>query len=160
VDPGFRPATEQEIDRDWREFTGGSPVIGLLRSYEPSDVEGLAWEDEEINHRALVSWWIDRDRAEIVSVHAEPTGSGAGTRVMDAAEADLRSRGVTTVVLATINDNVRALSFYQRRGYRLIRLHLDAMDKVRDVKLGVPDLGQDGMPLRDMWELEKDLSMP
>jgi hypothetical protein len=57
---------------------------------------------------------------------------------MDAAEEELRRRGAKTVVLATTNDNVRALNFYMRRGYRLVRLHLDAMDGVRARKPGVP----------------------
>lgn len=157
MDAGLRTATEEELERDWREFTGGSPVIGVLRSYEPGDVEGLIWKDTESTLRAVVAWWIDGGRAEIVSLHAEPTGSGAGTQAMNAAEDELRRRGVTKVVLATTNDNVRALKFYQKRGYRLVRLHLDAMDKVREIKPGVPELGQDGIPLRDMWELEKHL---
>jgi hypothetical protein len=76
---------------------------------------------------------------------------------MDAAEEEVRSRGVKTVVLATTNDNVRALSFYIRRGYRLVRLHLDAMDRVRALKPGVPSTGREGVPLQDMWELEKIL---
>ncbi len=132
-------------------------MVGVLRTYEPSDVEGLVWEDPESDRRAVVTWWIDGDRAKIASLHAEPTGSGAGTRVMDAGEDELRRRGVTTIVLATTNDNVRALNFYQKRVYRLVRLHLDAMDKVRDMKPGVPELGRDGIPLRDMWEVEKHL---
>ena len=67
MDSGFRTATEDELERDWREFTGGSPVIAVLRSYEPSDVEGLIWEDSDGNLRAVVTWWIDASRAEIVS---------------------------------------------------------------------------------------------
>ena len=76
---------------------------------------------------------------------------------MDAAEEELRRRGVKTVHLVTTNDNHRALSFYVRRGYRLVRLHLDAMDRVRQAKPQVPLIGDDGIPLRDMWELERDL---
>ncbi len=105
----------------------------------------------------MVTWWADGARAEIVSVHAEPLGGGTGTRVMDAAEEELRRRGVKTAVLATTNDNARALNFYIRRGYRLVRLHLDAMDHVRAVKLSMQSIGRDGVPLRDMWELEKIL---
>ena len=90
-------------------------------------------------------------------MRAEPAGGGAGTRIMDAAEDELRRRGVGKVVVATTNDNVRALNFYQKRGYRLVRLHLDAMDRVRERKPGVPLTGRDGLPLRDMWELEKEL---
>lgn len=157
MDPEVRPATEAEIEADWREFTGGPPVIGVLREYLPSDVEGLVWRDGQTGRTGTVTWWLDGERAEITSVHAEPPGSGTGTRIMDAAEEELSRRGVKTVVLATTNDNVRALNFYQKRGYRLVRLHLDAMDRVRAAKPGVPLIGRDGIPLRDMWELEKHL---
>jgi GNAT superfamily N-acetyltransferase len=152
-----RAPTFEEIEADWREFTGGPPVVGILREYQPADVEGIVWRDRDSDRRAVVTWWVDGEQAEIASVHAEPPGEGAGTRVMDAAEEELRRRGVTTVVLATTNDNARALNFYIRRGYRLVRIHLDAMDRVRALKPGVPLTGRDGVPLQDMWELEKQL---
>jgi len=157
VGEGLRAVTEQEIVRDWKQFTGGPPVVGALDAYEPSGVEGLVWEDGASGRRAVVTWWTEAQVAEIVSVHAEPAGGGAGTRIMDAAEAELQRRGVRRLVVATTNDNVRALNFYQKRGYRLVRLHLDAMDRVRTVKPGLPQTGRDGIPLRDMWELEKEL---
>jgi len=157
VDLEVRPATEAEIEADWREFTGGPTVVGALRDYIPSDVEALVWRDLDSGKYGLVSWWVDGDRVEITSVHAEPPGSGTGTRIMDAAEEELRRRGIKIVVLATTNDNVRALNFYQKRGYRLVRLYLDAMDRVRAAKPGVPLTGRDGVRLRDMWELEKHL---
>jgi ribosomal protein S18 acetylase RimI-like enzyme len=156
-EPEVRPATPAEIEADWREFTGGPPVVGLLRQYEPSEVEGIVWRDAESGRRGVVTWWIDGDRAEITSVHAEPQGGGVGTRLMDAAEEELRRRGVKTAVLATTNDNARALNFYIRRGYRLVRLHLDEMDRVRAVKPGVPATGREGVALQDMWELKKRL---
>jgi GNAT superfamily N-acetyltransferase len=154
-EPQSRPATANEIEADWREFTGGPPVVGVLREYEAADVEGIVWRDEASERSGVVTWWIDGAQAEIVSVHAEPQGGGTGTRIMDAAEEEVRSRGVKTVVLATTNDNVRALSFYIRRGYRLVRLHLDAMDRVRALKPGVPSTVREGVPLQDRWELEK-----
>ena len=154
-EPTIRAATGVEIEADWRQFTGGPPVVGVLREYDPADVEGIVWKDEASGRTGVATWWIDGAQAEIVSVHAEPPGGGTGTRVMDAAEEELRERGVKTVLLATTNDNVRALNFYIRRGYRLVRLHLDAMDRVRALKPGVPTTGRDGLLLQDMWELEK-----
>jgi len=156
-DPVVRPVTEEEIAADWVQFTGGGPVVGLLRQYNPSDVDGLSWHEPATGKSGVVTWSIDGERAEITSVHAEPPGGGTGTRLMDLAEAELRRHGVRSVVLATTNDNIRALNFYTRRGYRLTRVHADAMDRVRVVKPGVPMTGRDGIPLRDMWELEKGL---
>ena len=69
-------ASEEEIAADWREFTGGPPVIGALRQYDASDVEGLVWRDAGAGRTGVVTWWIDGERAEIVSVHANPPGSG------------------------------------------------------------------------------------
>ncbi|HEY8490899.1 MAG TPA: GNAT family N-acetyltransferase [Dehalococcoidia bacterium] len=150
-------APPEEIARDWEQFTGGPPVVGVLRRYQPEDVESLALRDGEGRMAGLVTWWVQGDRAEIVSLHAATPGQGTGTALMDAAEAALRRRGVRQAVLVTSNDNLAALRFYVRRGYRLVRVHLDAMDAVRALKPAVPLTGRDGAPLRDLWELWKDL---
>lgn len=104
-----------------------------------------------------MTWWVQGDAAEIVSLHAVPQGRGTGARLMEAAEAELRRRGVRRVLLATTNDNVRALAFYIRAGYRLVRVHLDAMERVRRLKPHLPETGHGGVPLQDLWELQKTL---
>jgi ribosomal protein S18 acetylase RimI-like enzyme len=148
--------TLAEIEADWREFSGGPPVVALLREYEASDVTGaLALRGSETS--GLVTWYIDGAAAEIVSVHAEPQASGGGSALMDAAEEAIRRAGVRRVVLATTSDNTKALRFYVKRGYRLTRVHLDALERVRRFKPKVRAVGYDGLPLQDMWELEKQL---
>ncbi len=153
----FEPATEDVIAEDWREFSAGPPVFGALREYTPSEVEGLVCRHPDGTKAGLVTWWLDGETAEVVSLHAVPQGRGTGARLMDAAEAELKRRGVRRAILVTTNDNVRALAFYARRGYRLVRLHLDAMERVRQAKPDVPETGAESIPLRDMWELEKCL---
>ena len=152
----FERPSPEAISDDWEQFTGGAPVFGVLRRYQPEDVDGLAWRDGG-GRSGLVTWSIDGHVAEIVSLHAEPPGVGTGARLIEAAEAELKRRGVTELVVATTNDNARALAFYIGRGFRLVRLHLDAMDRVRDAKPQVPLIGDGGVPLRDMWELRKEL---
>ncbi len=156
-EPEIRRAIKEEIAADWVAFTGGPPVVAVLGVYEPGDVEGVVVRDPETERGGVLTWWADGERAEIVSVHAEPPGIGTGTRLMDAAEEELCRRGVKRIELATTNDNLRALKFYVRRGYRLVRVDLDAMDRVRRIKPGVPHMGRDGLPLCDMWVLEKTL---
>lgn len=127
-----------------------------MREYLPADVEGLVWREAGAV-LGLVTWALEGERAEIVSLDALQPGRRIGGRLMEAAEAELRRRGVRTLRVITTNDNPRALSFYVRRGYRLVRLHPDAMERVRRIKPNVPLTGRDGVPLRDMWELEKEL---
>jgi hypothetical protein len=40
-------------------------------------------------------------------------------------------------------------------GYRLVRVHLDAVDRVREHKPRLPEKGYEGIPMRDLWEFEK-----
>ena len=149
-------APTQLIARLWEE-RWGLPIVTPAREYMPPDVEGLAWHARDGRTLGLVTWAVDGQRAEIVSLNALEPGRGIGSRLMDAAEEELGRRGVRTAHLVTTNDNPRALFFYLRRGYRLVRLHLDAMDRVRQAKPQVPLPGNHGIALRDMWELQREL---
>jgi hypothetical protein len=58
--------------------------------------------------------------------------------------------GAGRLWLVTTNDNVDALRFYQRRGFRLHALHPGAVDRSRaTLKPEIPPLGAHGIPLRD-----------
>lgn len=137
----------------------GWPLLTCQRTYGPDDpLEGLAWRDEWDEIQGLIVWHIDGENAEIVSLDAYQQGRHIGGRLLDGAEAELRRRGVRHVSITTTADNLRALAFYIRRGYRLTKVHLDAMDRVRAVKPHIPEKGNDGLPLRDMLELHKDIA--
>jgi ribosomal protein S18 acetylase RimI-like enzyme len=144
------------IDEHWRRLWG-LPVFTLDREYQPTDVEGLVYRDDGGVAGGLVTWDADGDRAEIVTLDAFEQGRHVGGRLLDGAEEELRRRGVKLVTIMTTNDNLRAIAFYVRRGYRIVAVHLDAMERVRQLKPGVPQTGQDGLPLRDVIELAKEL---
>lgn len=153
----LRSPTTSEIARDWTEFSGGPPLLGALGAYEPPDVEGVLFEDAETARRGMITWAVKDDVAELVSVHADPPGGGLGSELIAHVEQVLRERGARRLLVATTNDNLGALRFYIRHGFRLIEVRLDFMDRVREVKPGVPPTGNDGIPLRDLWVLEKVL---
>lgn len=127
------------------------------RLYEPADLEGLVWRDDSGEIQGLVTWAVEGQWAEIVTMDAFVPGAHIGGRLLDAAEAELRARGVRMVVVVTTNDNLRAQAFYLRHGYRVSKLDLDGMERVRELKPQVPETGHEGLPLRDMWELTKGL---
>jgi len=157
VDGRIEPAETDFIAACLSE-TWGLPVITVARDYMPEDLDGgFLWRDGAGEAQGLVTWAIDGDHAEIVTMDAFIQGVHIGGRLLDAAEAELAGRGVRRLSITTTNDNLRALAFYVRRGYRLVRLHLDGVDRVRAAKPGVPAMGNEGVPLRDMWELEKNL---
>jgi len=94
---------------------------------------------------------------ELLSLNAVAPGLGAGTALLSAVEAAARDRGCRRVWLVTGNDNVDALRFYQRRGYRLVAVHPGAIDAARRLKSTIPLVGQHGIPLHDEVELAKGL---
>ena len=51
------------------------------------------------------------------------------------------------------NDNVDALRFYQRRGFRLAELRPGAVDRSRQEKPQIPRTGDYGIPLHDEIDL-------
>ncbi len=61
----------------------------------------------------------------------------------------------------TTNDNVDALRFYQRRGFRLTAIRCGAVDQARrTLKPQIPMIGNYGIPIRDEIELAQDLPLP
>ena len=52
------------------------------------------------------------------------------------------------------NDNPPALRFYQKRGFALVAVHANAVERSRQIKPEIPLIGRGGIPIRDEIELE------
>jgi GNAT superfamily N-acetyltransferase len=149
-------------DRDWAraklaELWGGL-VVSRGRVHDPSALPGFVAE-EAGEPVGLATYRIDGADCELLTINAFPKGGGAGTALVDAVARAARDAGCRRVWLITTNDNLRALRFYQRRGFRLAALHRDALDRSRELKPSIPEIGLDGIPLRDELELELDLRL-
>jgi len=155
----LEPASSEQIAQLWRDFSG-LPVVTVSRTYQAADAgaaEALVYRDEGRKTAGHVTWSVDGETGEIVTIEAVEQGRHIGGRLLEAAEARMRERGVGRIVVTTTNDNLRAQAFYMRRGYRLARIERDGMKRVREVKSRVPATGYEGLPLLDMWEFEKEI---
>lgn len=92
--------------------------------------------------------------AELVTLDAVVPGRGIGTALVGALVALLRERSIARLCVTTTNDNLAALGFYQRRGFRLVRLRPGAVEVARHLKPSLPATGRDAVPIRDEIELE------
>jgi ribosomal protein S18 acetylase RimI-like enzyme len=149
-----------DADREWaraklRDLWGeGAVSRGVV--HDPSALPGFVAE-EVGGPVGLVTYRIDGDDCEVVTINAFPKGAGAGTALVDAVLGAAREAGCRRVWLITTNDNLRALRFYQRRGFHLVAVHPNALARSRELKPSIPEIGLDGIPLRDELELELTL---
>jgi ribosomal protein S18 acetylase RimI-like enzyme len=104
----------------------------------------------------VLTFVIDGDACEILTLHAAERFAGIGSALIERVEAMAADAGCTRLWLITTNDNVDALRFYQRRGFRLAALHRGSVDDSRArLKPEIPRIGEHGIDLRDELELEK-----
>jgi ribosomal protein S18 acetylase RimI-like enzyme len=92
----------------WGAYAGKTLVgYALVRVERASTM----WKD---------TWVADDTTAEIESLIVDPAhrGTGIGTRLMDAIDAELARLGVTDVVVGALPGNSQVLELYRRRGFK------------------------------------------
>ncbi len=105
----------------------------------------------------LVTYRIDSDGCEILTIDSTRPGAGVGTMLIDTVKEVALRAGCRRLWLLTTNDNLNAIGFYQKRGFSLVRVHVGAATEARRLKPSIPLIGFDGIPVRDDIELEMRL---
>ena len=155
----IRPLTG--ADRDWVERMiverwGDAVVTGRGRLWTPAELPGFVALDGE-DRVGLVTYEIDGEACEVVTIDALREGVGIGTALLSAVVEAARAAGCARVQLLTTNNNVRALAFYQKRGFRLVGLRPGAIEEQRASKPSIPAFDASGLPIRDELHLELPL---
>ena len=86
----------------------------------------------------------DRPIAELVAINAFVRHQGIGSALLRSIVD--RLEGFEVLRLTTTNDNLDALRFYQRRGFRLQALRPGAVDAARAYKPTISAVGEHGIP--------------
>jgi ribosomal protein S18 acetylase RimI-like enzyme len=154
-----RPATE--ADR--------AAVDAFLQDHGSASVARLGELVDARDHPALVAntdgqlagvltFVVMGDRCEVLTLHAAQRGRGVGSALIDEVARVATVAGCRLLWLVTTNDNVEAIRFYQRRGFRLAELRPGAVDESRrTLKPEIPEVGEHGIPLRDELVLRREL---
>ena len=111
-------------------------------------------DGEIIGHLQLIT---GDDAAELKSMAVAESrrGTGVGRALVRAALEHCRQNAATRLLVATAAADIGNLRFYQRQGFRMLRIERDAFE----ASTGYPDeIVIDGIPLRDRVWLSQDLS--
>ncbi len=131
----------------------GNPLIVRGACYDLADCECLITTEFEgiaaFNIRELPV-------VELVAINSSHKHHGIGTALIDALCQILRD-DFAVIRATTTNDNIDALRFYQRRGFRITGVRSGAVDEARMVKPAIPLEGAYGIPVHDEIDLELKL---
>ncbi len=144
-----RKQVKRIIEARW----GAPQVVVHDTIYHPAELQGFLAADGE-NIHGLATFRIEAEACEIVSLDALLPRAGIGTALVEAVAGAARAAGCRRLWLVTTNDNLDALRFYLRRGFRLVAVHAGAVDRARLLKPAIPEVGDYGIPMHDELELE------
>lgn len=105
----------------------------------------------------LITYHIQRNTMEILSLDSLRENQGLGTLLLDTAIKEAQRLKCSKIVLITTNDNINALRFYQKRGFDMVHLYYNSMVVSRRLKPEIPLIGENSIPLKHEIEFQLQL---
>ena len=153
IDDSLRERVQPLINGAW-----SAPLIvvnGTL--WDTRSMPGLAALDE---YGAVVGYllYVFHDgECEIMVLESLRQNMGIGTKLVERVKAIAKENRKAKAVVMTTNDNIRAIRFYQKRGFTLRALRVNMLETSRRLKPEIPLANDEGIPIRDEIEFEIDL---
>jgi len=149
-----RPALKKVLVEQW-----GLPVVSISGVHDdPSTLPGFVADDALPTGGmplGYLTYLVDGDQCEVLTINALLEGAGVGRALMDAARTAADNAGCRRLWLITSNENLRAIDFYQRWGMDLAALHRNFADTVRAAKPHLDTAaGPGGIEFRHALEFE------
>ncbi len=141
----------------FREHWGSPEMVLSSGTYRCDELDGFAVMDGEAEISGMITYVSQGDFLEILSLDSLQENKGIGTMLLEEVERVAEGLGVRTIRLITTNDNLNALKFYQKRGFHLMEVFPNAVEKARTMKPEIPLIAENGIPIRDELLLVKKI---
>ena len=148
-------------DKKWivdllTEWWSSPTVVSRGRRHHADKLPGFIAEQDN-RPAGLVTYNIDGKNCEIVTMNSLVENIGIGSALVDSVRRAARRVECARLWLITTNDNTAAMRFYQKRGFILAAIYRNSVEQLRRLKPGIPNTGNDGIPIRDEIEFEFSL---
>ncbi|MGH9548576.1 MAG: GNAT family N-acetyltransferase [Terriglobales bacterium] len=147
--------------RDWlrsnvQEIWNGRFVVTRGKEHEPANLPGfIAFKDGV--PVGVATYRIEDGECELITLDSLVQWQGIGSTLIDAVEEEARKQACSRMWMITTNYNIDGLRFYQRKGYVISAVHVNAVAESRKLKPSIPITGMYGIDIRDEVEFEKYL---
>jgi len=139
-----------EIIKGW----GSDIIVSRGKTYRTEDLDGILVYDDNNKIIGLGLYDIKNNNCEIVLLETFVQNKGIGTQIIERIKEIAKTKHCKKIRLITSNDNINAIKFYQKRGFCIANIYINAMEEARKIKPEIPYIGDYGIPIRDEIEFE------
>jgi DNA-3-methyladenine glycosylase I len=145
-------------DLEWtrdvlRQYWGSTQLVSRGKVHQGDCLPGIVALEGNLRV-GLLTYDMQGDQCEIVSLNALNRGQGVGTALVEEMKTRAGDVSCRRLWLITTNDNLPAMRFYESRGFRRVAVHRNALELSRKLKPEIPLLGVGGAPIRDEIEFQ------
>lgn len=132
----------------FEEYCGDNLMVVSSGTYVLSKLPGfVAIKSDKIV--AAMTYCLKGSILEIISLDSIEENKGIGSKLIQQIEMVANELGSKAIQVITTNDNLRAIAFYQKRGFRFNQIFTDAVKVARHIKPSIPLYADNGLPIRD-----------
>jgi len=148
----------RDTDRVWVKETiknswGSEKIVTKGKIHNAGKADGyIAWMDGK--PIGLLTYEKHTNAYEILTLDALTPNQGIGTALIQQLSDYVHKENGKRIFVIATNDNLDALRFYQRRGFRMKAVYPNAIERSRILKPEIPAVGRYKIPIRDEIELE------
>ncbi|MFC7392851.1 GNAT family N-acetyltransferase [Scopulibacillus cellulosilyticus] len=145
--------TKDSIKNIFIEQWGSPQMVSRGKCYDLIELPGFqALHNERII--GMITFKMKQNEIEIISLDSIVENHGVGIRLLNEVINIAGKENIDRVCLVTSNDNTKAMRFFQKRGFKMKALHLNAVHDARKLKPDIPQTGYDGIPIEHEIEFE------
>lgn len=135
---------------------GTGIIISKGQTHKIDELPGfIVFEEEKIS--GIVTYDIENSACEIISLDSLIENRGLGSRLIEKVTEVAKNINCDRIWLTTTNDNSRAITFYQKRGFEMKAFYPNSIEAARKLKPEIPIMGLNNIPIKHEIEFEKKL---
>ena len=149
LEPKYRNQVYKFTKKEWGDLN----IVSLGKIYNAEKLNGfVALNQEEVV--GFVLYHVENNECEIIALYSDIENIGIGTALIKTMKDFTIKNNYRRLFLITTNDNVRAISFYQKNEFSIAAIHVDTIKNSRKLKPQIPMIADNGLPIRDEIEFE------
>ncbi len=145
----LRIQVNQLVTDEW----AGPIVVTKGISHDTSNADGFVFIiDGKL--MGYILYVIKDQQCEVLVLQSMAENHGIGSALINSVIGAAKSNYCKRVWLITTNDNIHAIRYYQKFGFELKNVFINAINNARRIKPSIPLLGNEGIPIKHEFEFE------